>query len=152
VQVEIVAEQPGVDWAAEWVIDRVRCWDPLAVVLDGTAKGLAIPLAEAGIEAEQTTSTDRAQATVDFYDGVTQDRIRHTGDPLLALEVAAVAKRPMGERWLWEGNPVGRLQAATLAHHGLLTHSKPAPPATPLRASQGAAVTTQTADLADLGF
>jgi hypothetical protein len=152
-QIEIMAEQAGVDWAAEWVADRVDRWNPLAVVLDGTAKGLALPLAKQRIETEHTTSTDRAQATVDFYDAVTHGRLRHTGDPLLALEVAGAGKRSLGERWLWEGSPVGRLQAATLAHHGLLTHSKPPTPATPLRASQDTtAAIGETADLASLGF
>lgn len=152
VQIEVMAEHAGVDWAINWLAERVGRWDPLGVVLDGTAKGLITPLADEDIEAEPTTSTERAQATVDLYDAVTHDRLRHVGDPLLALEVAAALKRPLGTQWVWEGAPIGRLQAVTLAHHGLLTHSQPVAPATPQCVESGSAVERATADLAHLGF
>jgi hypothetical protein len=149
-QIEVMAERPGVDWAIDWVADRVERWDPCAVVLDGTADGLAPGLAEHGIEAEKTASTVRAQATVDLYDAVTEDRLRHTGDPLLAAEVASAQKRLIGDRWVWEGS-VQRLQAVTLAHHGLITYgrARPAPPAPRTTEDDHPRETT---DLIDVGF
>jgi terminase large subunit-like protein len=151
-QIEVVAEQPGVDWAVDWVIERVARWDPCAIVLDGTALGLAGPLAEALIEATPTTTTDRAQATVDLYDAVTEGRIRHTGDPALASSVETALKRPLSDRWLWDGPGVGPIQAVTLAYRGLLMHTPPAPPPAPQRAGDGSVAVAETADLARVGF
>jgi hypothetical protein len=149
-QVEAIAEGPGTDWAIPWVIERVARWDPCAIVLDGTALGLAKPLAEALIEATPTTTTERAQATVDLYDAITQDRLRHPGDAELASSIEGALKRPLSERWLWDGPGVGPIQSVTLAHYGLLMHTPPAPPAPPQRA--GGEQSSTTADLASVGF
>lgn len=152
VQVEVVAEGSGIDWAITWVIDRVARWDPVAVVLDGTALRLAKPLAEAFIEATPTTVTDRAQASVDLYDAVTQDTLRHVGDPVLASSVEGAAKRLISNRWVWEGPGVGPIQSVTLAYWGLLQYLPKPPPASPQRAGGEPAVATGTADLAAVGF
>ena len=150
-QVEVMAEQAGVDWAVPWLVERVARWDPCAVVLDGTAKGFKAELAAARIESEPTTSTIRAQATVGFYDAVSEDRLRHTGDPLLAGEMATAQKRDLGDGWVWEG-AVGRLQAVTLAHHGLLTYGRPAAPPPSPRLTDAGDHPRETADLIEAGF
>lgn len=152
VQVEVVAEGPGIDWAISWVIERVARWDPCAVVLDGTALALAKPLAVALIEATPTTVTDRAQASVDFYDAVTQDRLRHVGDPVLASSVDGAAKRLISLRWVWDGPGVDPVQAVTLAHWGLLQYLPKPAPADPRNVAGGPGGATETADLAAVGF
>lgn len=150
-QVEVVTQGPGVDWAPGWLIDRVARWDPCAVVLDGTALALVAPLAAAGIEATTTTLPDRAQASVDLYDAVGGDRLRHTGDQVLAAAVEGAQKRLVSNRWVWEGENVGPLQAVTLALHGLLAYGDPkSPPAGPEQA--GEVTGSETSDLALAGF
>lgn len=145
-QIELAAEASGTDWALPWVIERARRWSPCAIVLDGTALALQATLADAGIESVPTSSVDRAQATVDFYDAVMpkpgedgRATIRHAGDPLLAEALKDARKRVIAQRWVWDGpNPVGRLVAVTLAHHGLITYGRPVtPPARPLRIEGG---------------
>jgi hypothetical protein len=151
-QVEAIVEGPGVDWAVDWVVERVARWDPCAVVLDGTALGLVKPLAEALIEATPTTTTERAQATVDLYDAATHDRLRHPGDAALATSVEVALKRPLSERWLWDGPGVGPIQSVTLAHWGLLMHTPKPPPADPQRAGDDLTPVATTADLTAVGF
>jgi hypothetical protein len=152
VQVEVAADGPGIDWAISWVIQRVGMWDPVEVVLDGTALGLAAPLAEAGIEAKATTTIDRAQAAVDLYDAVHEDRLRHTGDRALATSVDGATKRPISDRWVWDGPGVGPIQAVSLAHHGLLGYLPKPPPATPQSANDTGTPVSETSDLISVGF
>lgn len=143
IQVELAVQQAGTDWALPWLIERASRWLPCAITLDGTALALEATLADAKVTAYPTNSTDRAQATVDFYDAVCPSpesgekaTVRHLGDPVLTTAVKAARKRVINQRWVWEGdNAIGPLVAVTLAHHGLLAHERPAPrPATPLLA------------------
>lgn len=130
-QLEVPAEGPGVDWAVDWLADRVARWDPCAVVLDGTAKPLLPALQDAGIEPVLTTTGERVAAATGLYDGVTEGRVAHTGDPLLAQSVAAVQKRKIGDGWVWDGPQASPLQAVSLALYGLVAHGavRPPPPA-----------------------
>jgi hypothetical protein len=151
--VEVMAEQPGIEWAVSWIKERVARWDPCAIILDGTALWLKRELAAHKIEAEATTSTDRAQATIDFYDAVIEDRLRHNADPAVSIALASAAKRPMAHRWVWDGPAVGPIQAVTLALDGLTRFGKPSPPpATPQLAGGGEVEPANTADLAHAGF
>lgn len=143
IQVELAVQQAGTDWALPWLIERARRWLPCAITLDGTALALEATLADAKVTAYPTNSTDRAQATVDFYDAVCPSpgsgekaTVRHLGDPVLVTAVKAARKRVINQRWVWEGdNAIGPLVAVTLAHHGLLAHERPVKrPAQPLLA------------------
>lgn len=152
VQVELVAHGRGVAWAVEWLASRAQRWSPVAVVLDGTAESLEIPLAERGVVAVTTTSRERAQATVSFYDALEADRVRHPGEPLLDASVEQASKREMVAGWVWEGPAVGPLAAVTLAHHGLTVapERRADPPPRVERVTDGAA--SETSDLMRVGF
>ncbi len=131
VQVEVAAEGPGVDWAADWLVERAESWDPCAVVLDGTAKALAQPLLAAKVDPVLTTTPDRVQATVGLYDALGAGQLRHTGDPALAEAARTATRRHLGDGWVWEGEPVGPLVAVGLARYGLIAFGSKRPPPPP---------------------
>ncbi len=111
VQVEVVADGRGVDWAPLWLIERVGRWDPVAVVLDGTALPLQPSLADLGVVAQPTTTTERAQASVAFFDALGAGGLCHPDEPLLNTAALTATRRPLTSGWVWEGPSVGALQA-----------------------------------------
>lgn len=154
VQVELVAEGRGVRWPLDWIASRVPVWKPCAVVLDGTALALAPHFEELGIEVVTTSSGDRAQATVGFYDDFMAERLRQPGEQLLDRAVETATRRKLGVGFVWDGPEVGPLSAVTLAHWGLATHGAPPapPPPAPRKAKSTVKAGTMTADLATASF
>lgn len=158
-QIELIAHEPGTDWAGPWLVERVPRWRPCAVVLDGTALALEAVLADEDVLVVPTNSTTRAQATVDLYDAVipspesgVRATVRHAGDPALLTAVKESRKRVIGQRWVWDGPAAGPLAAVTLAHHGMITYGKPTPPpASPLLVSDDM-VTGSEIDLSTVRF
>jgi hypothetical protein len=159
VQVELVAEGRGVRWPLDWIATRIPIWNPCAVVLDGTALPLAPYFEELGIEVTTTTSGDRAQAAVGFFDDFNADRLRHPGERLLdrAIETSARRTRAAGG-FFWDGPDSGPLNAVTLAHWGLAVHGAfVEPPAKPLpvrnaRPSRTTSNRRHAKDLNTVGF
>jgi hypothetical protein len=157
VQVELVAEGRGVRWPLDWIASRVPVWKPCAVVLDGTALALAPHFEELGIEVVTTSSGDRAQATVGFYDDFMAERLRHPGEQMLDRGIETATRRKLGVGFVWDGPEVGPLSAVTLAHWGLATHGAPPAPSPPpplpaRRAQRSRATDSLTSDLTSAGF
>lgn len=155
VQIELVADQRGTRWPVQWLAERVPRWDPCAVVLDGTALSLTGPLEDEGIEVTTTTSRDRAQATVEFFDMFGAAKLRHPGEPQLDAAIENATKRPLGDGFVWEGELVGPLVSVTLALHGVLEHGRPSAPTPdpqPVRTKRGGRGGSYTSDLATAGF
>lgn len=150
VQVELVASAAGVDWVPGWVAERVRRWVPCAVVLDGTAASLAVPLAELGVDAVCTTVRERAAGTVGLYDLLGAGRLRHPGGPELSRSAAGAGRRVLADGWVWDGPGVGPLVSVTLASHGLAVHGRPRPAPGSPRTSGGDAGAAH--ELATAGF
>jgi len=152
-QVELVATQAGTEWPAMWLATRVEKWNPVAIVLDGTALHLARPLEDLGIEATTTTTRDRVQATVGFFDLFRDDKIRHPGDPQLDAAVESATVRHLLEGFVWEGPTVGPLVAVTLALYGLGQARPAPPPAEPLPVTSSSRDSGgQTDDLMTMSF
>ncbi len=152
VQVEVVADGRGVDWAPLWLLERVSRWDPVAVVLDGTALPLQPSLADLGVVAQPTTTTERSQASVAFFDALVAGGLCHPDEPLLNTAALTATRRPLTSGWVWEGAAVGALQAVTLARWGLVTAEVPRTPQPPLLVRSGRERLSETADLATAHF
>ncbi len=152
VQVEVVADGRGVDWAPSWLAERVVRWGPVAVVLDGTALPLQPSLADLGVVAQPTTTTERSQASVAFFDALVAGGLCHPDEPLLNTAALTATRRPLTSGWVWEGPSVGALQAVTLARWGLVTAEVPRTPQPPLLVRSGRERLSETADLATAHF
>jgi hypothetical protein len=148
-QVELVADGPGVVWAVNWLASRMQRWEPCAVVLDGTALPLAVPLSERGVDATPTSTQDRAQASASFFDALSSDRVRHPGEPMLDRAALTAERRELTNGFVWEGLAVGPLQAVTLAAHGLVVGEQRVPASAPSTAAAGV---SETSELATAGF
>lgn len=158
VQVELAAEARGTRWVVGWLAERIPRWNPSAVVLDGTALSLAAPLEELGFEVRTTTSVDRTQATVGFFDLFNAEKLRHPGEDQLTDAVRSVTKRPMSNGFVWDGPQAGPLVAVTLATYGVVTTAAPPPPPSPRRLASDAGPSRATrgqrgdVDVASAGF
>jgi hypothetical protein len=112
-------------------------FDPAAVVVD--AKSSAAPiralLAEAGVEATLTDTSEFVLACGGFVDGIAAGRISHTAQEVLNTAVANGSRRdlPAGG-WAWSrktDGPISPLVAASLAHWSLLGATATARPKRP---------------------
>lgn len=156
---EIVDEGPGSSWAIPRIVELVAKWDPCAIVIDkaDAAATLAVDLAAYGIETELLTVGQFVLACGGVYDDITGDRFRYRGDELLTAAVESAVKRALGGAWAWDRTAPGYaapLIALTGARHGLVAHGRPVPtPPAPRRAVPEAQFpTSETADLAAVGF
>ncbi len=151
VQVEIVVDGRGVDWASSWLADRVGRWNRVAVVLDGTALPLQPTLLDLGVMAQPTTTTERAQASVAFFDALVAGGLCHPDEPFLNTAALTATRRQLTSGWVWEGASAAALQAVTLAHRGLVTAEVPRTPL-PLLIRGDRQGLSETADLATAHF
>ncbi len=152
VQVEVVADGRGTDWASLWVAERVARWGPVAVMLDGTALPLQPSLADLGVMPQPTTTSERSQASVAFFDALGAGGLCHPDEPFLNTAALTATRRPLTSGWVWEGTSVGALQAVTLARWGLVTAEVPRTPQPPLLVRSGRERLSETADLATAHF
>ncbi|GAC70737.1 hypothetical protein [Gordonia soli] len=108
------------------IVQLVLAWDPLAVVIDtkSTAAVLKPLLIAAGIEPEMLTTPQVATACGGFLDAALAGELSHSGQEDLDEAVAAAAKHQLKGDFVWEKpveGSVAELEAATLAHWGVLT-------------------------------
>ncbi len=127
---ELVEHRPGLNWAADWLIERVPKWRPCAVVVDpgGPAGSLIARLEEAGIEVLKPTIRDAAQGCGSLYDGVCGEDpaardVRYRPRAELTAAAAGAVKRPLGDGgWAWARTgtsvDISPLVAVTLAAQG----------------------------------
>jgi hypothetical protein len=102
VNVNIQEARRGLGWVAEWLIDKCRRYSAPVAIDPRSALGSIIPRLEAeGVTVIRMSAGDVATACGQFYDAVTETRLRHLDDPILNLAVAGAAQRPLGDAWAW---------------------------------------------------
>jgi hypothetical protein len=130
--VELVEHRPGVSWVVQRLVDLQTRWSG-HVVLDagGPAGALMEDLEAAGVNVSPLGSTEVVAACARFYDRVADGQVRIRTNPLLDESVAGLAKRPVGDRFVWSRSTssadVTPLMAATLALQGPGDVSRPTP-------------------------
>jgi hypothetical protein len=123
----------------ERLTDLVVSWDPIALVIDqrSAAASLGSYLADAGVEAEMTNSSQFALACSGFLDDALAGRLSHCAQRILDDAVLSATKRAMpGDRFARaraKDGSIAPLVSATLAHWSLLVYGgtvkrMPAPP------------------------
>ena len=125
--VEVIDHHPHANWIRPRLLELTAKWSPLAVVVRSRGPaGFLIPeLEAAGIEVDNMTVAEGAQACGLLYQSVTDTRnLRHLGQPELAAALAGVVRKPTGDAWTWarKGDGIGAdltpLYAATDALWG----------------------------------
>lgn len=128
--IEILDQQPGSAWFDHRWSELAARWEPLAsaYVANGAAVAMADRLERGGSTLTPCNTSDYAVACGELFEAVEAERIRHAGQPDLNDAVLAVAKRTIGERWVWSQKasaaPIVSLEAATAA---LWAYDHPAP-------------------------
>jgi phage terminase large subunit-like protein len=156
---EVVAHQAGVDWVPRRAAELHVKQSPLAWVLDpgGPAGGLLPDLAKAGIVPVEMNGRDLGQSCESFVAAVSDRRIVHLADPVLARAISGAGRRDIGDGlWAWSRRKsdvdIAPLVAATAAHWGLATVERPKPaPASPV-IEETASSGWETGDLMGAGF
>lgn len=124
--VQIVQSGKGTGWVVERMVELVKEWKSLAVVVDpASPAGSLIPaLMEAGIEPVSITGREMGQACGVFVDAVTEKTLHHQGQPLVRIALSAARKRNVGDYWVWHNRDsktdISPLRAVTLALFGLV--------------------------------
>lgn len=130
VQAELLESKGGTAWVAPEVARIVKTHKVKAVCDGrGPSSSLVPELRDLGIDVEQLTATEHAQACGHLMDGVERRSFRHLDDPELNGAVRAAVTRPLGDAWAWSrkdsSTNIAPLVAFTLAISAALTHEKP---------------------------
>lgn len=132
--VEVVETRSGTGWVVQRIADLHVRHKPRAWLLDpASAAGAWIPaLQERGIEPVLVTGREMAQACGALYEDVVENAaLRHLDQPQLNAALSGARKRPLGDAWGWHRRnsdvDISPLVAATLAWHGVATHTAPEP-------------------------
>lgn len=133
--VELVASRAGTDWVLPWLVERLPnedeqgWWDGRLVVQarGAPASALKDDLSAAGVEVVEWGGPELSAGTARFYDALTQDRLRHLSQPILAASVRGAKGKQAGDAtWIDRKNSVGDAAAAIAAVAAFWDASRPA--------------------------
>ena len=133
---QVIDERPGIDWIVKRLVELVKKYKPVAIVIDGKspAGSLITALSKVGIKTSEdkakprrgdlliTGPQDMADAWGQFVDAVRERRGRHRGDVHITGALAGAKTRTLGDggqAWGRKGSTnIAPLVSVTLAHHG----------------------------------
>ena len=101
--VQVVESERGTGWLPDRLVELREKWSPLAVGLNpsGPSGSLLPALGERGIEATLVSGREYGAACGMFVDHVEEKKLAHSDQRLLSLSLEAVAKRKMGDSFVW---------------------------------------------------
>ncbi|MEV4159000.1 hypothetical protein [Nonomuraea dietziae] len=101
--VEVIDHRGGTGWVVDRVVELIKRWKPVAVVLDagGPAGSLVGPLEGAGVKLVIPTARELGQGCGQLYDTVAEQGLRHLDQPPLTAALAGAEKRPLSDAWAW---------------------------------------------------
>ena len=123
--VEVIEHKSGTNWVAarcKELQDRHRAG---AVIYDQRSPAAALlpQFVEHGVKVAPVGPSEMAQGCGMLFDDVSDDALRHTGQPMLASAVRGAARRPLGDSWAWSRKTstadICPLVAVTLARWAL---------------------------------
>ena len=111
---------PGTEWVVKRGVELVRKHRAEVAIDPASPAGSLIPrFQEAGVEPVLVSGREFGQACGNFVDVVSQGKLRHIGQPKLAVAVDAGRRRTMGDAWGWHrkdtSSDISPLVAGTLA-------------------------------------
>lgn len=119
--VELIDHRDGAGWLVERSSALAKKWDAV-VVIDGggPAAYVADELERDGVRVERLTSAEVAAACGRIYDDIADGRAKFRPHLLMDDAVAGLAKRPIGDRFVWSraasSTDITPFMAATLAY------------------------------------
>lgn len=123
--VELDEHRNGTGWIVPWVKARCERNKIRAVVVDALspAASLLDDLAAAKIKVTTTNAREMAAACGRFYDGVMEQKVRHTDQPQVNVSLSSARKREiLGGGWGWnrkgEASDITPIVSVTLALWG----------------------------------
>ena len=130
--VELVDARGFVGWLMPRLLELWEKWKaPVVVDAGGPAANVIPELEQAGVTVIPVQTREYTRACAAIFDAVTSETICHLGDRMLDDAVAAAAKRPVGDSWVWNRRSemdMTPLIAATLAHWGCVAQKTAASP------------------------
>jgi hypothetical protein len=130
--VELIDHRLGATWVVQRLVDLQSEWGGV-VTLDGggPAGALLEELERAGVKVLPMGGGEVVAACARFYDRVADGQLKVKTHPMLDEAVAGLAKRPVGDRFVWSRSTsaadVTPLMAATLALQGPTEVPRPTP-------------------------
>jgi hypothetical protein len=125
--VEVIESRAGTGWVPDRLLALQQQWFPVATVMDPTGPaGSLIPmLKERGVDFQQTTAREMAQACGAFLSEVLEGRVHYRERFGISDAVKIARKRPLGDAWAWarkdSSADISPLVSTTLALHGQIT-------------------------------
>jgi hypothetical protein len=119
--VEVADHRPGTGWVVERCQELLQNWNA-TLCLDGggPSASLAPDFENAGVEVKQLNTAGVAAACGQMYDAIADRRVRFRTDPSLDEAVNGLAKRPLGDRFIWSRSTsladITPFMAGTLAY------------------------------------
>lgn len=126
-QVELVDRRRGTGWLVGRAVELTREHGG-RVYVDGSspAASLIPELEEAGVDVEEVSSSEHAEACGLLFDAVEDRTVRHLGEQPISSALRGAVKRDIGDAWVWSRKKstadVSALVAVTLAHWGFVTN------------------------------
>lgn len=120
VHVEIIDDRAGTAWIVARAAELRERWGAeLCLAAGAPAASLVPELEQAGVPVTVVTAQEHAQACGAFYDAVADRKLRHLGQPALAVALEGADRRYSTDAWLWSRRSsavdISPLVAATLA-------------------------------------
>jgi hypothetical protein len=99
--VEVIDHRSGTGWLVGRLKELVGRHGPLQVVCDGPARSLTAALRAEGVQVDETSAGEYAEACGLFLDAVTDKQVHHLGTPELATAIRGASTKPLGDAWKW---------------------------------------------------
>jgi hypothetical protein len=116
---KLVAHAEGTGWLLAMLTEHAKRLDvPVAIDMRGPVPHLAADLEAAGVEVLRFQTADVVRACSRFWELLGDAKLRVKVATPLETAVAAAAKRPVGDAWLWlrpQATDVSPLVALTMA-------------------------------------
>lgn len=118
---ELVDQRRGTGWLPERIAELARSHALASISCDPASPAAALirPLENLGLEVEQLTTREYAQACGLLFDLVQQSKLRHLGTDELNIAVKNAGTRPLGDAWAWSrrssAGDISPLVAGTIA-------------------------------------
>ena len=128
--VEVIEMHDGTEWLVDRLVELNLRHKPSRIVFDGVgpAGSLEADLVAVGVNVEEVTMEQHADACGRFYDEVANSTLRHLGQPELRNAIKGAKTRALGDRWAWSrrnsGVNITPLVASTLALWATATIAK----------------------------
>lgn len=126
VKAELSEYRDGGAWAVDRIVEMCDKRRIDAVVIDakGPASTLLPDLEAAGLPLVVTGWEQMAAACATVYDLAAENRLEHSGQPILTAAVRATRKRPLNDKYAWtrkgSASDISPFVAVTLAVYGLM--------------------------------